>query len=310
MAKENKEKKEKVAQRKCHHCGKPLEEGKEFCLHCGHTYTEEDPFAEEKKAKRTKKLIKLSVILGTVIAIVAIVAVAAILIIKDVNKSDFERVVEYIMSEGEADAQGVYSVKVNSNLSLTCTEDDKDCFKMVYTDTVDGFDTKITVTVDESANDNEYLWDVYLSYVSPEVGSTFDFAYEYSGYFDPALVDYTDKTPGVVVIDKVEELPEGEESSESESEQITESSTEESSEQTESSTESGDGEGEGEEEEIIVPPDVAIKEAAVDMVSWYLGQMVYDFATFSDKNNIRAELDSLGFTKLYNYLESLNPLKG
>ena len=51
-----KEKKQKTVVRKCHYCGKPLEEGKDFCLHCGHTYTVEDPLAAEKKAKRKKKM--------------------------------------------------------------------------------------------------------------------------------------------------------------------------------------------------------------------------------------------------------------
>lgn len=96
-----KEKKEKVVVRKCHHCKKPLAEGKDFCLYCGHTYTEEDPFAAQKKAKRIailiKSLIKAAIVLGILLA----VAVAALLLWKAINKSDFLKVIEFIKDEGE-----------------------------------------------------------------------------------------------------------------------------------------------------------------------------------------------------------------
>lgn len=99
--KQPKEKKEKVVIRKCHHCHKPLDEGKDFCLHCGHTYTEEDPFAAEKKAKKMKRLRKLLVILGIIAAIALVIFIAVTLILKEVNKSDFLRITEFIKSEGE-----------------------------------------------------------------------------------------------------------------------------------------------------------------------------------------------------------------
>lgn len=99
--KKPKEKKEKVVIRKCHHCHKPLDEGKTFCLHCGHTYTEEDPFAAEKKAKRMKRLRKLLVFLGIVAVIALAIFITVTLILKEINKSDFLRITEFIKSEGE-----------------------------------------------------------------------------------------------------------------------------------------------------------------------------------------------------------------
>lgn len=96
-----KPKKEKVVVRKCHHCHKPLDEGKDFCLHCGHTYTEEDPFAAEKKAKRMKRLKKLLVFLGIVAGIALAVYLTVFFILKEINKSDFKRITEFIKSEGD-----------------------------------------------------------------------------------------------------------------------------------------------------------------------------------------------------------------
>ncbi|MBE6624909.1 MAG: hypothetical protein E7622_04605 [Ruminococcaceae bacterium] len=96
-----KEKKEKVVIRKCHYCKKPLDEGKDFCLHCGHTYTEEDPFANEKKAKRKKFWIKSAIKAGIVLGILLVIAIAVFFIVKAITKSDFSKVIEFIQEEGE-----------------------------------------------------------------------------------------------------------------------------------------------------------------------------------------------------------------
>ena len=96
-----KEKKEKVVVRKCHHCKKPLDEGKDFCLYCGHTYTEEDPFAAQKKAKRIAILIKLLIKAAIVLGAMLVVATVVILLVRAINKSDFLKVIEFIKEEGE-----------------------------------------------------------------------------------------------------------------------------------------------------------------------------------------------------------------
>ncbi len=96
-----KEKKEKVVIRKCHYCKKPLDEGKDFCLHCGHTYTEEDPFAQAKKDKKKRFWKKLAIKLGIALGIALVIAVAVIFIVKEINKSDYSRIVLFIREEGE-----------------------------------------------------------------------------------------------------------------------------------------------------------------------------------------------------------------
>lgn len=92
-----KEKTPKPVVRKCHNCGKPLDEGKDFCLHCGETY---QVVAKKKKPFNTKLFIKLLIIF----VVVALLATATIIIVnrirEDMNESRYVRLVNYIKDNG------------------------------------------------------------------------------------------------------------------------------------------------------------------------------------------------------------------
>lgn len=421
--KQPKEKKEKVVIRKCHHCHKPLEEGKSFCLHCGHTYTEADPFAAEKKAKKKKILIKWLIRLAILVGIALVIMTAVLLILKEINKSHFLRITEFIKSEGEfvigtppeelefaseleeasilesqrreeeknketeSGTEGEsesteggaglvnsstrddeseselevedteddtasesteiidenrmvkietldrYVFKVNKTISLWCTEDDKTTFYLVYTNTVDNFYTKIILEICEDNKNDEYKWEALVSYDDPSpISSQYDFVREYHGTFDPSKVDLSANTSWIKVESKLLEDLEDEITDETTDEE-TESESEESSTRpvssvtliakTESESESeSEGESEdssedeenpdGEEGEDDVPQisiEEAIEKAALDMVGLQIRELIVSLREFIEDNQINATLDELGFTKLFNYYESLDPLK-
>lgn len=93
----NKEKAPKPIIRKCPNCGKPLDEDKDFCLHCGETYHEK---VKEKKPLNKALLKKIIIIVAIALVVAAIAGVIITLVIADMNESRYERMVDYIKDKG------------------------------------------------------------------------------------------------------------------------------------------------------------------------------------------------------------------
>lgn len=377
-----KEKKEKVVVRKCHYCKKPLDEGKDFCLHCGHTYTEEDPHAAEKKAKKKKKMIGLLIKLGILLGALAIIATVVLIIVHEVNKSDYLRITNFIRKNGEfvegtgvedeeesveessdgaeAEAGALSSVEsteespdgesddvsgteseselveeeerrmilpetfdryvyyLNDSTYLSCGVDDKSKFYITYDDFIEGFQTLITIEINEETP-NEYLWEATVSYESDNViDAQYNITRSYHGFFDPADFSLNEGDVQIAIKEAIDEEA-GDEGgddtvTEDESSADTETETETEESEDEANTESGDDESEGEEGEEDAPPPLLdpeeyIRNAALEIVTMQVREMIYDLYECIEKNEIPASLDDLGFTKYQEYLDSLDPLK-
>lgn len=97
MSENKKAKEEKPIIRKCHNCGKVLDDDKDFCLHCGETYRVVE---KVKKPVNKKLIIKLSIIFVVVALLAVAVAFVVKLIRDDMNESRFVRTVNYILENG------------------------------------------------------------------------------------------------------------------------------------------------------------------------------------------------------------------
>lgn len=98
MSEKKKMKEEKPIIRKCHNCGRVLDEGRSFCLHCGETYRVVE---KVKKPVNVKLIIKLSIIFLAILLVAGAVIYVAKLIEHDRNESRFVRTVNYIMENGK-----------------------------------------------------------------------------------------------------------------------------------------------------------------------------------------------------------------
>lgn len=343
MAKNNEE---KVIIRKCHHCGKPLDQDKNFCLHCGHVYQEIDK--EAVKAARRGKAKKFWIKFAIYGSMAAVLAVIILLIVQAALKSDHFRVVEYLKEEGATETEGVYRINLkeepdkNATTYVTCTDADTESFVLVYEEKTETFDTiiKVFLTV---ADTSSYNWECSFVY-HDDKQQAYNFEETYTGTLDPSV--FTTKEGEVSVNIPVPEPSEDEtqseiqtdtESDESETETEAEElagrigtiiamagdylepdgdyleplpDEEESESETETETETEEEETETEtEEEDPIDPEADIREAARRVVTLQVRQMIYELYVFINQNGLLANLEGLGFTAYYEYIEQLNPLK-
>lgn len=290
-----KNKEEKVVIRKCHNCGRPIDEDKNFCLHCGETYTEIDPSVKKEANKARAK--KALIISGIVLAACLVIAAVVLLIVRSVQKSDYLRVTEYLKEEGKFDKfYKVYTVEINDETYLSCSEEDETKFYLVRDYEVEGFKTKIKIAIDEDSKD-EYKWEAFLSYEGGNYAQ--NFTGNYTGTLDPNV--FTSKE-GFVKIDKT--TPE-----QDEEESVEESEEEESEASALAQTSSSSSEQDDSSEEQINPEE-DIRESARQNVSFEVRTMILDLHRFFEKESgILVTIKDFGFLKYYEYMESLNPLK-
>ena len=109
-------KEKKPVIRKCHKCGKPLDEDKDFCLYCGETYQNKK---KERKPVNKKLVIMLSIIVSALIVLAVVAVIVVNMVIAYMNESRYERLVKYIKANGEV----VYDIVLTEPAESTSSEE-------------------------------------------------------------------------------------------------------------------------------------------------------------------------------------------
>lgn len=201
------DKQKKPVVRKCHNCGKVLDEDKDFCLHCGETYQD----IKRKRNINKRKLILWIVILA-VVALIATAIIVGVKLYKDYqNQSRYWRVVEYIKDVGKeerietTDESGEtatvkkYTVKLSDQIYIYCTEKDENrfylCTSIVTVGDIEGDETEfkldVEICIDEETKNktNLYEWKATVSNNAITGNQDYDFVRTYTGTLDPAIFD-------------------------------------------------------------------------------------------------------------------------
>lgn len=207
------EKKPKPIIRKCHNCGKVLDEDKDFCLHCGETYRE---VVKEKKKMSKAQIKKLLIISGIALAACLIIALTTFLIYRYVTQSRYFRVVNYINEMGESEAIEIVDretenlieveakmAEMDENTYLYCFEGDETRFYIhryfiaqEYNENgkVTGeFKIDLDICLDEQTP-RAYTWNAILVYDAKDGYQGYDFKRFYKGALDPYDFTYTEGT--------------------------------------------------------------------------------------------------------------------